>query len=99
MDQWLKNERLGTLNNAPTPSPLAPVTEGNVIATEVGPSMVSNQHPLVAVEGGELVAFSPPPTVEEPANKVTSGFISNHDLITPEEKEELAAAIDNEPPA
>ena len=43
MEQWLENERLGTLNNAPPASPFAPVTEGNIITTKVGPSMVPEQ--------------------------------------------------------
>ena len=41
MDQWLENERLGTFNNEPPPSSLAPVTEGNIIATKLDPSKVS----------------------------------------------------------
>ena len=40
MDQWLEEERLGTLNIAPPPSPLDLVTEGNVVAAEV-----PKQHP------------------------------------------------------
>ena len=60
MEQWLENERLGTLNNAPPPSPLALVTKGNIIATEVGPFMVLEQQPPVDVEEREVVASNPP---------------------------------------
>ena len=98
MDQWLKNKMLGDLNNAPPSSHLAPVTEGNIIATKVGPFMVSEQQLPVDLEEGEVVASNPPPTVEEPMNKVTSGFIGNHDLIILEKKEEPAATVDNDPP-
>ena len=99
MDQWLENERLGTLNNASPPSPLAPVTEGNAIATEVGLFKVPEQQPSIDVEEGEVVASNPLPTIEEPANKVTSGFIGNHELINLEKKEKPVAAVDNDPPA
>ena len=57
--QWLKNERSGTLNNASPLSPLVPVTKGNVITTEVGPSVVPKQHPLIDVEEVEIVASNP----------------------------------------
>ena len=68
MDQWLEEERMGTLNTTPPPSALVPVTEGNVVAAEVGPSEVPEQQPPVDVEEGEVVASNPPPIVEEPAN-------------------------------
>ena len=60
-DQWAENKRLGDLNNAPTSSPLAPGTEGNVIIAEIGPSMVLEQQPPADVEEGEVVASNPPP--------------------------------------
>ena len=40
MDQWLKEERLGTLKTTPPPSPLDQMIKGNVVAAEVGPSEV-----------------------------------------------------------
>ena len=99
MHQWLENERLGTLNDALPPSTLAPVTEGNIIASEVGPSKVSEQQPPVDVEEGEVVASNPPPTINEPTNEVISGFMGNHDLINLEEEEEPSTIVDNNPPA
>ena len=79
--QWLENERLGILKNAPPPSPLSPATEGNVIATEVGSFVVQEQQPPIDVKKGEVAASYPSPTIEEPANEVTFGLMGNHDLI------------------
>ena len=96
MDQQLKNDRLGDLNNAPPPSPLTPVTEGNFVATKVFPSVVAEQQPPVDVEE-EVVASNPPATIKEPVNEVTSGFMGNHDLINLEEEEEPTTTVDNDP--
>ena len=95
MDQWLEEERLGILNTAPPPSLLDLVTEGNVVAAEVGPSKVPEQEPPTNAEE-EVMASNPPPAVEEPA---TSGFMGNHDLINLEEEEELTTVVDNDSPA
>ena len=81
----------------PPPSPLNPVTEGNVFAAEVGPSEVLEQQPPVDAEE-KVVVSNPPPAVEEPVSEVTSGFMGNHDLINLEEEEELTATVDNDPP-
>ena len=97
MDQWLEEERLGTLNTGLPPSPIDPVTEGNIIATEVGPSEVSKQQPLIDAEE-EVVASNPPLIVEKPTNEVIFGFIGNHNLINLEEEEEPNVAVDNDPP-
>ena len=96
MDQWLEEERLGTLNTAPPPLPLAPVTEGNVVVVEAGPSEVPDQQPSIDAEEQEVMASNSLATVEEPVNKVTSGFMSNHDLINLDEEEEPATVADND---
>ena len=97
MDQWLKEERLGTLNTTPPPSPLDQMIKGNIVAADVGPSEVPKQQPLADVKE-EVVASNPYSVVEEPANEVTFRFMGNHDLINLEEEEGAPTAVDNNPP-
>ena len=98
IEGWFEEERLGTLDTAPPPSPPYPMVEGNVIATEVTPAEGPEQPPSTNAED-EAVTSNPPPTAEEPTNEVTSRFMGNHALINLEDEEELVANVDNDPPS
>ena len=74
------------------------MTEDNVIAAKVAPSEALKQQ-LPADAKEKVVASNLPPAVEEPANKVISGFIGNHALINLEKEEEPTAIVDNDPSA
>ena len=102
MEGSIEEERHGTLNTEPPPSPLYPrvkdhVAAPEVTASEVAPAEVPEQ-PLSANAEKEAVASNPPLIVEEPNNEVTSGYIGSHALINLKE-EELAADINEPSPA
>ena len=63
MEEWLEEEKQGTLNTEPLPSPCYPKVKGHIATPEVDPSKAPEQLPPTNAEK-EAVASNPPPIVE-----------------------------------
>ena len=96
MEGWLEEERQGTVNTEPPPLPPYLEVKGDVLTAEVAQTEVPKQPPLVDAED-EVVDSNSPPTTEEPANQVTSGYVGSNTLINLKEGVEPAAIVNNDP--